>query len=602
MGVKTMRAVFLLILVCVITGFACGQDANGTAYFLPNLPQRVRLNPAYQPEYKVWVGLPALSGISVNYMNTSFGLEDLLVKGKDDSLYVDMDRMYKSLRKHNIIHLGNEISLLTVGVKIKSWYATLDVSVKSDFIFRANKDLFTFLKRGNTPYLGRSMDIGDLGLRLNAYDEFAFGLSKKVNDKLTVGGRAKFLLGIANVTMKNSKISIQSAKDASSLKIRSKQDIRISAPVTFEYVKDGDYINWDDFDAEMNDFSGSMVLNTKNPGFALDLGAEYKYSDKLTFYASVADLGFIRWGAKNYRFTQNTSFDWQGGDLSSSIKEDDKPIDDVFDDLIDSLKDNFRLKEGEGAYTTMLRTKMYLGATYQVSKMVNVGGVAELTLMDKVFYPSLTASADVRLLRNVSAAVSYSIMPGNYVNLGAALTAKLGPVQLYASTDNVVGANYTNTQSLNARFGINLLFGHKDKKKKEKKEETPAVETVAVPVKKTPEVKRDTVIKDTVLKAETPEKVVISPVKEELMIEGQGEVSKPYHVIVGSFKSRARAERLKTQMIESGFEDSELFQNEQKMFRVSCVSFGSREEAWAKVFEIRQKYPKFRDAWALKVN
>ena len=538
---KKMRIVLVVLFVCLCSEFLRGQDANGTAYFLPNLPQRVRFNPAYQPEYKVWVGLPALSGISVNYMNSAFGIDDLLVKEGKDSLYVDMDRMYKSLRKQNIIHFGNDISLLTVGVKINSWYATLDVTEKNDFLFRANKDLFSFLKRGNEPYLGKTMDIGDLGLQLNAYEEFAFGLSKKVNDKWTVGGRAKFLLGIANASLVNSKISIESAKDASSMKIRSKQDIRVSAPLTFEYEKDGEYINWDSFDVDTDDFSVSMVLNTKNPGFALDLGAEYQFNDKLKFYASVLDLGFIRWGAENYRFTQNATFDWQGGDLSNSIGKDNKSIDDVFDDLIDSLKDNFRLKEKQGAYTNMLRTQVYLGATYQLSKMVNVAGVAELTLLDKTFYPSLTASADVRLLRNVSAAVSYSVMPGNYVNVGAALTAKLGPVQLYASTDNVLAANYTSTQSLNGRFGINLLFGHRDKKKKEKEEEEPVMETVVVPVKKAPEVKKDTVVKDTIVKdtvvkdTATPvvkaEPVVISPVKEEMMVEEES----PWYVIVGSF-------------------------------------------------------------------
>ncbi|MDE6879382.1 MAG: hypothetical protein K2P54_09895, partial [Odoribacter sp.] len=321
---KKMRIVLVVLFVCLCSEFLRGQDANGTAYFLPNLPQRVRFNPAYQPEYKVWVGLPALSGISVNYMNSAFGIDDLLVKEGKDSLYVDMDRMYKSLRKQNIIHFGNDISLLTVGVKINSWYATLDVTEKNDFLFRANKDLFSFLKRGNEPYLGKTMDIGDLGLQLNAYEEFAFGLSKKVNDKWTVGGRAKFLLGIANASLVNSKISIESAKDASSMKIRSKQDIRVSAPLTFEYEKDGEYINWDSFDVDTDDFSVSMVLNTKNPGFALDLGAEYQFNDKLKFYASVLDLGFIRWGAENYRFTQNATFDWQGGDLSNSIGKDNK--------------------------------------------------------------------------------------------------------------------------------------------------------------------------------------------------------------------------------------------------------------------------------------
>lgn len=597
---KKIRVAFVVLFVCLCSEFLRGQDANGTAYFLPNLPQRVRFNPAYQPEYKVWVGLPALSGISVNYMNSSFGIDDLLVKEGKDSLYVDMDRMYKSLRKQNIIHFGNEISLLTVGVKIKDWYATLDVTEKNDFVFRANKDLFSFLKRGNEPYLGKTMNIGDLGLQLNAYEEVALGLSRKVNGKWTVGGRAKFLLGIANARMMNSKISIESASDASSMNIRSKQDIRISAPLTFNYEKDGEYINWDSFDVDTDDFSTSMILNTKNPGFALDLGAEYQFSDKLKFYASVVDLGFIHWGAKNYRFVQDAAFKWEGGDLSNSIKKDDKSIDDVFDDLIDSLKNDFRLKDGQGAYTSMLRTKVYLGATYQVSKMVNVAGVAELTLLDKTFYPSLTASADVRLHRNVSAAVSYSVMSGNYVNVGAALTAKLGPVQLYASTDNVLAANYTSTQSLNGRFGINLLFGHKDKKKKGTEEELPVTETVVVPVKK------DTVAKDTVVKDTTPvaktEAVVISPVREEVIVEGDVVNETPYHVIVGSFKNRQKAEYLKNKMLRLGFRESRILQNEEGLFRVSCGAFRTHDEAWDRVFEIRKYYPNHRDAWALKVD
>ncbi len=601
---KKVRSVITVILLCLCSEFLWGQDANGTAYFLPNLPQRVRFNPAYQPEYKVWVGLPALSGISVNYLNSSFGIDDLLVKGGKDSLYVDMDRMYKSLRKQNIIHFGNEISLLTVGVKINSWYATLDVTEKNDFTFRANKDLFSFLKRGNEPYLGKTMDIGDLGLELNAYEDFALGLSKKVNDKWTVGGRAKFLLGIANARMVNSKISIESSKDASSIKLRSKQDIRISAPVNVTYDKDetGEYIDWDSFDVDTDDFSVSMILNTKNPGFALDLGAEYQFNDKLKFYASIVDLGFIRWGADNYRFSQDATFDWRGGDLSNSIKKDDKSIDDVFDDLVDSLKDNFRLQEKQGAYMSMLRTQVYLGATYQVSKMVNVAGVAELTLLDKKFYPSLTASADVRLLRNVSAAVSYSVMPGNYVNVGAALTAKLGPVQLYASTDNVLAANYTSTQSLNGRFGINLLFGHKDKGKKGKEEEEPVAETVVVPVKKEPEVKKDTVVKDTATPPVQAEPVVVSPVREEMIVEGNVEEETPYHVIVGSFKNRQRAEQLKNRMVQLGFKDTQIFQNEEGLFRVSCGVFKTHDEAWDKVFEIRKAYPKHRDVWALKVK
>lgn len=594
----------LLILVCVVN-ILKAQDGYNSIYFLPNLPQRVRINPAYQPEYKTWVGLPGLSGISVNYLNSSFALKDLLRKDGQDSLYVDIDRMYKSLRKRNIIGFTNENSLLTVGFRIKSWYATVDITQKNDLVFRTNKELFSFLKNGNAPYLGKNMDLGRLGLRLSAYDEFAFGLSKKVNEKLTVGGRAKFLLGIANADMRKSKIQIGSSDDAELIQLHSQQDLRISAPVTLSYSKDGDYVEWDDLDADVDDFSAKWVLNTKNPGFALDLGAEYQYNDKLKLYASLVDLGFIHWGAKNYRFTQDVTFDWKGADLSNSVNSNDslyRDLDDAFDDLVDSLKDNFRMKDGEGSYTTMLRGKLFLGATYRLNKMVEVGGLAELTLMDKAFYPSLTVSADVRLCRNVSAAVAYSLMPGNYVNLGAALTAKLGPVQLYASTDNVLGADYTSTQSLNARLGINLLFGHKDKKKKEKK--APVVEIAVVPVvpvQKTAEVKKDTVHTDTVVPEQIiEEELVISPFQEEVIVEQERESDFVYHVIMGSFKERKRAENLKKRLLQMHFDEAQILLTDHQMFRVSALTADTYEEARQEIKVIQKKYPAYDDLWVLR--
>lgn len=594
--------VFVLLAVLCLGGVVKGQEGNSAIYYLSNLPQRVRLNPAYQPEYKVWIGLPALSGISVNYMNSSFGIDDILQKDGKDSLYVDIDRVYKSLRKRNIISFNNENSILSVGVRVNSWYATFDVSQKNDFVFRTNKELFTFLRDGNANYLGKTMELGKLGLKVNMYDEFAFGLSKKLNSKWTVGARAKFLLGIANVDMRNSKIDIHSTKDAGTLELRSKQDIRISAPVTIsENVQNGQYIDWDDFDVEMDDFKPSMILNTKNLGFAMDFGAEYQFNDKIKFYASLVDLGFIHWGGKNYRLYQDTKFDWKGADISNSVNPDAPgyiEINDAFEDLVDSLKDNFRLKRGEGAYTTMLRGKLYAGATYDLNKKISVAGLLQMTLMDKAFYPSLTASANARVIRNFSASVSYTVMPGNYVNLGIGFTAKLGPVQLYASTDNLMAVNYTSTQSANGRFGINLLFGHKDKKKKEKVEEVLPVVVVA-PIKKTPEVKKDTVDKDTaVVKAPRVEPIVQ---KEEVIMD-RDSLLKPYHVIVGSFKSKARAERLKSLLIKAGAEDSQVMLSEVGMYRVSCASYNTREEAWQEVYKIREEYPKYSDAWVLKAN
>ena len=573
------------------------QDGNNTSYFLSNLPQQFRLNPAYQPEYKVFIGLPGLSGVSVNYLNSSFTVEDLLFK-RDDSVYMDVNKFYKSLHKRNYIAFNNENSILSIGVKAKSWYGTLDITQKNDFLFRYNKDLFTFLKYGNTDH--PSMDFGKLGVNLNSYIEVALGLSKRVNSKLTVGGRLKYLAGIANAHMTDSELDVVTERDGT-MKIHSRQNIRITAPVNIRNEQTGlpfepnQPIDWDDFDFNTDDIGVADFLNTKNPGFAIDLGGEYQFNDKIKLFASLTDLGFIHWGNKDfqYNFYQDARFTWEGADISNSVNKDNVgyiSIDSAFTKLTDQLKDSLQLRSRGKSYTTMVSPKLYLGATYQLNRTFYVGGLFRASLVDKMFIPSLTASVNGRLMRNVSASVSYSITRGSYVNLGAGLTAKLGPFQLYLETDNLLACNYTNTQSANARFGINLLFGHKDHKKKKKAAEEEPLEVMIAPVP---------VKKDTVYKEVAPEVDPVAPIKEEKVVDTESDSIRAYYVIVGSFKSKQRAENLRKRLVFMGFKESAILRNENGMYRVTTAPFNTHTDCWNEVFLIRKKYPQFADAWGL---
>lgn len=481
-----MRNLLLMLLFVLGWNMLKAQDGNNTMYFLSNLPQRARLNPSYQPEYNAVVGLPALSGIYVNYNNTSFAVDDLLKKrnfGLTDSVVIDINSLHKTLRKNNSILFNNENSLLTVGFRVNSWYATLDITEKNDFSLNFKKDLFTFLKDGNTPYIGKTFDLGGFGVNATLYNEIALGLSKKVNDKLTVGGRVKVLMGIANVDMTDSDMSVYTAADGQTIRLHSRQDIRVSAPL--EYTLDGQFVEWDNLKFDDDKINARFLMNTKNLGFGLDLGAEYKLSERLHLQASLLDLGFIRWNDNVHRFSQNTTFDWQGADISDSMNENNpgyRDLNDAFDDLIDSLKHDFRLTDGQGSYMKMLQAKLYAGVTYELHRLVNIGGVFKGSLVDGKFHPSLTASANARFCRNVSASVSYTAMLNNYTSVGAGITAKAGPFQLYVVADNVLAVNYTSARTLSARFGINLLFGHKQKvdarraKRKEEDKEKVKVE------------------------------------------------------------------------------------------------------------------------------
>ncbi|MDE6451372.1 MAG: hypothetical protein K2L23_03635, partial [Odoribacter sp.] len=255
----------LLIVFAIISfyGVVEAQDGTNTSYFLSNLPQRYRLNPAYQPEYKVFVGLPGLSGVSVNYLNSSFTVEDMLYK-KNDSVYMDINKFYNSLKKRNFMYFSNENSILSVGVKAKQWYGTLDITQRNDFLFRYNKDLFTFLKYGNMDH--PSLDFGKLGVNADVYLEVALGLSRQMDDKLTVGARLKFLMGVANLRMTDSELNIRTEEDGT-MRLHSRQNIKMAAPVRVRNERTGlpfemnQPIEWDDFDFNTDGLSISDILN-----------------------------------------------------------------------------------------------------------------------------------------------------------------------------------------------------------------------------------------------------------------------------------------------------------------------------------------------------
>ena len=71
-----------------------------------------------------------------------------------------------------------------------------------------------------------------------------------------------------------------------------------------------------------------------------------------------------------------------------------------------------------------------------------------------------------RVSRAFQYTVSYSIINNTFNNIGAGLSARLGPVQLYLVSDNVFHMVFpANLQTTNLRVGINLAFYDKKVKK-----------------------------------------------------------------------------------------------------------------------------------------
>ncbi len=476
----------LLIAGLFISNLGSAQKMNNTLYLMQNVPQSNQLNPAIQPDCKVVIGFPGLSSIYFNYANNGFTYKDVIKKGtglRKDSLVVDINSFHDALKSTNSITNQLDYTFFSLGIRAKKMFFTLDVSSKIDSRFGFDKSLISFLKDGNAAFRGRTADLGAVGLDGTAYNEIALGVSKQVNEKLTVGLKAKMLLGVANMYMDESDLSVYTSDSGDLIRLRSKQLMKVSMPLDIRQDADG---NIDDIDVLDDDMDATFFSGTNNKGFAFDLGATYQLDEKTTFYASILDIGGIKWN-NSYEISQDASFDWLGGDFSQSGNSnypkhpDDtadpndvvvpgqiyyREFEDVLEDVTDALTDEFKFKDKTGSYSRALPTKIYLGGSYKLNERVNVGAVSRTEIFNGKLRPSLSLSANTRVIRNFSASVSYSMVNNSYTNVGAGIAAKLGPFQIYAVSDNILAMNPNTAQTANIRFGMNLMFGCKKKSKK----------------------------------------------------------------------------------------------------------------------------------------
>lgn len=466
---KTIIKYSLLLFVgLIVSNLASAQKMNNTLYLMQNVPQSNQLNPAIQPECKVFLGFPGLSSIYVNYANNGFTYSDIIKDGtglQKDSLVVDINSFHDALQSTNTIVNQLDYTFFSLGIRAKKMFFTLDVSSKIDNRLGFDKGLVSFLKNGNAGYMGRTANLGAIGLDGTAYNEVALGVSKQVTEKLTVGVKAKMLFGVANMHMDQSNLSVYTSESGDLVQLRSKQLMKVSMPLDVTQDADG-YI--DDVDVLDDDFDGTFFSGTNNKGFAFDLGATYQFNDRTTFYASILDIGGIKWN-DTYELSQDATFDWQGGDWSQSGNSNDpnyREIEDVMEDLTDSIADAFRFKDKAGSYSRALPTKIYLGGSYKLNERVNVGAVSRTEIFNGKVRPSLSLSANTRVIRNFSASLSYSMVNNSYNNVGVGIAAKLGPFQIYAVSDNILAMNPNTAKTANLRFGMNMMFGCRKKTKK----------------------------------------------------------------------------------------------------------------------------------------
>jgi len=459
------RIIVASIVFTSIINISSAQDL--TMYGMNRLHQSIFQNPAYQTQCKVSLGLPAVfSSRYFEITNTGFTYNDVFKKGtglQKDSIFIDLDNLEKSLDKVNYIKSEINNSLFSLGFWVTDFYVTLDITNKIQFRLGYPKE---FVSIRNAMGSDNTIDFSGLGINSNAYNEFSFGLSKKIMPGVVVGGKIKRLWGIYDISTTKSEISVQTSEDLSTMNVHG--DIQINAaplPITiYRNAKnkiDSLSSTYTDKDWQATDVINTFVKN-KNRGWAFDLGITYKLSKRLELSASIVDFGWIKWKTDPVQLRGYGDFSYNGLDIAPSLRDNSL---DIGQELIDSITNSFDAIDTRNSYKTYLNTKIFFGANYLLTQNINVGVLSRTLFYDKKPHQSLTFSLNMNAGRGFMLMGTYSMVNRSFANLGLGMAVKIGWFQMYAITDNFGGLIWPkNTKSiLSLRFGTNLLFGCKKK-------------------------------------------------------------------------------------------------------------------------------------------
>ena len=194
-----MKKIYAFLFTLLLASGAAAQ--NPTAYFMEGSTLRSQFNPAFAP-LRGYVNIPGLGGLDIN-VSGNLSIDKILYprNGKLVTLLdssVSTADALSGLKADNLLGLDTRVNLIGFGAFTRNhknfWSFDLNARVTTDATLPYS--LFDFLKRGN------SGDISDIGITADSYLEAGFNYSfPLLDDKLYIGVRAKFLMGVARARM-----------------------------------------------------------------------------------------------------------------------------------------------------------------------------------------------------------------------------------------------------------------------------------------------------------------------------------------------------------------------------------------------------------------
>jgi len=395
--------------------------------------------------------------------------------GRD--INVKIREQLEGMDKRDFYTFTQQLELLNFGWRNekKKLYFSGGLYEELDFIAYFPKDFATFTLIGNEDPLGKELDISQLKSTAALLTVFHFGMQKKMNKQLTVGGRLKIYSELASYrAIDNSgKFITEQLEDGNNVYTHTLESVNINiqtsgyAAINTLNVAGGENVS-KDIQSELT----SRALLGGNLGMGIDFGLTYQFEDNWVVTGSVTDLGFITHSKDVETYQVRGTYEFEG--LETPTKNDPIRLDTFLEDLESRIAQDTITR----SYTTFRSAKLQGSLRKSFHRITNSSGCDCWWQNDdeeqyagaygvQVFSqfrprgPQFAASAFIyrRIFSNLRVKATYTLDSFSFHNVGLLLSTNISVFNFYIAGDNLIDyANLAKARSASLQFGFNLIF------------------------------------------------------------------------------------------------------------------------------------------------
>ncbi|MGB5378997.1 DUF5723 family protein [Muriicola sp.] len=471
----------LLLMLAVLFGIGPLFSQNKELlYDFTEIPQAILLNPGMNTSFSWYAGIPLASGIYGQAGTSGITVHSLFANDGLDINDKVRARALNGMSKRDEFGETVQIDLLHGGYRSKNnprQFYSFGVYFESNTILYWPQDLAYLAFDGNADQLGRRFDLGHLKTRGEGLTVFHFGINREIDRKLTVGARAKIYSGIYDFHSSGNTgyfVTNEGQNNLLSNTLVADMQLRTSGFEEIRAILD-------------NEISGSVAnVITKRAllggdlGFGIDLGFTYSLNQRTVITGSLLDLGFV------YHAGDVKGYSLQGSATTEAVEiilpdAFSDPNADFWQDLVDEIEALVPFEDTYNSYITFRPTQLYGSIRYNFGEPVNgdldcdcdigvtdantrfqyrnaLGGQLHMVNRPRGPQAALTAFYLRRVGNFLALKTTYTVDKFSMSNIGLGVDFQLGPVNLYAMANNLLGyQNLADSHYASFQIGLNIL-------------------------------------------------------------------------------------------------------------------------------------------------